>query len=158
LLVLNVSALNKLDVPVDPPQIVLVALSGFFTIFTVTLLFTQTHLIRRNMTTVEHLSVSSLRERQSAILSRKYPIYAVRARLKAQKAWEQEWGRPGLEGNIWWLGSASKNFESVFGKRKLFWLLPISNNANDGLDFPVNPRFDSTGRWRPRTEWPQGLQ
>jgi len=158
LLVLNVSAMNNFDVSVDPPQIVLVALSGFFTIFTVTLLMTQTHLILRNMTTVEHLNLQSLRERQSAILSRKYPIYAVSAKRKARKAWEQEWGRPGLEGNIWWLGSAYMNWESVFGKRKLLWLLPLGNGGNDGLNYPVNPRFDSTGRWRPRTEWPQELQ
>ena len=40
----------------------------------------------------------------------------------------------------------------------LFYVVPIGKDGNSGLAYPVNPRFDSKGRWRPRREWPRELQ
>ena len=36
--------------------------------------------------------------------------------------------------------------------------VPVSRGLNDGLSYPVNPRFDADGRWRRRSEWPLELQ
>lgn len=44
--------------------------SGFFTLFTLTLITSQIHLILLNMTTVEHLSLRSQKEREGAVLGR----------------------------------------------------------------------------------------
>lgn len=36
--------------------------------------------------------------------------------------------------------------------------VPVGRSGNDGLSYPVNPRFDSNGRWRRRAEWPPELR
>jgi palmitoyltransferase len=36
--------------------------------------------------------------------------------------------------------------------------VPIGRSASDGLDYPINPRFDNDGRWRRRPEWPEELR
>jgi hypothetical protein len=36
--------------------------------------------------------------------------------------------------------------------------VPISRGLNDGISYPVNPRFDADGRWRRSSEWPLELQ
>jgi palmitoyltransferase len=40
----------------------------------------------------------------------------------------------------------------------LSFQVPIGKAENDGLDYPVNPRFDDRGQWRKRTEWPPHLR
>lgn len=41
----------------------------------------------------------------------------------------------------------------------LFFLVPtIRRGGSNGLEYPVNPRFDFEGRWRKRSEWPEALQ
>lgn len=37
-------------------------------------------------------------------------------------------------------------------------LVPIGHHLGDGLNYPLNPRFDSAGRWKRRKEWPSDLQ
>ncbi|KAG6899623.1 hypothetical protein C0993_008565 [Termitomyces sp. T159_Od127] len=36
--------------------------------------------------------------------------------------------------------------------------VPIGRSLNDGLTYPVNPRFDAQGIWRQRAEWPEELR
>jgi palmitoyltransferase len=36
--------------------------------------------------------------------------------------------------------------------------VPLGGPVSDGLDYPVNPRFDAEGRLRPKKEWPAELQ
>jgi len=40
----------------------------------------------------------------------------------------------------------------------LFLIVPIGRSMNDGLTYAVNPRYDTEGRWRRRTEWPKELR
>lgn len=40
---------------------------------------------------------------------------------RAKRNWDAEWGRPGLEGNIWWLGGRRQNWEAVMGKNIWWW-------------------------------------
>jgi palmitoyltransferase len=79
---------------------------------------------------------------------------------------------------MWWLGSKRENWEAVMGRNIWWWfreprlqhltlsldrlfmllLVPIGHSLSDGETYPVNPRFDSEGRWRRRAEWPSGLR
>jgi len=74
------------------------------------------------------------------------------------KDWNNDWGRIGKEGNIFWREGARENWRGVMGSEKLGWILPIGKSETDGLHYPLNPRFDSEGRWRPRKEWPKELR
>lgn len=153
-----------------------------------------------NSTTVEHLSVARMQERERAILDRMFGMFQFRCdysylfflyaliltfnhdssqKFAQRKKWDEEWGRIGMEGNIWWLGSRRLNWEARMGPGVWYWLrtsislsteliltageppqytVPIGRSQGDGLDYPVNPRFDPEGRWRPRAEWPPELQ
>ena len=80
-----------------------------------------------------------------------------------------------MEGNLWWQGSIRTHWEAIMGPNVLMWfrelpsclqrdhpdarlVVPVGRSPVDGLSFPLNPRFDSEGRWRPRREWPIELQ
>jgi palmitoyltransferase len=77
-LVARASARSKDDFNVDPQHIVVLALAGLFTLFTATLLGTHIRLICDNLTTVEHLYDSDLRERERAGLSNALGIFQCR--------------------------------------------------------------------------------
>jgi len=142
----------------DPQEIVIIALAAMFGIFTIALLVSHVHLICLNQTTVESLGFRTLRDRENSVLTLIHPWYHFRARKETQRQWDAEWGRIGREGNIWWLGSARENWEAVMGKNVWWWFLPIGHTPNEGKTYPVNPRFDSGGRWQRRAEWPSELQ
>jgi hypothetical protein len=44
-----------------------------------------------------------------------------RGRAALRKKWDEEWGRIGKEGNLWWLDSRRKNWEAVMGKNVWTW-------------------------------------
>lgn len=44
------------------------------------------------------------------------------ARRKTLKEWDHEWGALSTEGNIWWMGSRSKEWFSVMGPNALGWI------------------------------------
>jgi len=138
---------------------------------------THMRLILLNMTTVEQIRVQDMKENESAMLSEMYSMCAFTEKRRTRALWDEEWGRPVIEGNIWWLGSGRKNWESVMGQSIWSWFcefrsstlsvltqriflfqVPIGKAENDGLNYPVNPRFDSQGRWRRRVEWPPHLR
>lgn len=58
-----------------------------------------------------------------------------RERKATQQRWDEEWGRIGREGNLWYLGSYRANWEMVMGKSKLGWIRTCS--------FPCLARFFS---------------
>ncbi|KAF8841075.1 zf-DHHC-domain-containing protein [Paxillus ammoniavirescens] len=148
------SSVSKLD----PQQIVVIALSGFFGIFAILMLITQLHLILMNQTTVESLNLRLMRDREQEILSHRYRWYEIGAKRRARQQWDSEWGEIGKEGNLWWLGSSKANWEAVMGRNVWWWLLPVGHHLDDGLSYPTNPRFDSVGRWRRKKEWPSDLR
>ncbi|KAF8550647.1 zf-DHHC-domain-containing protein [Imleria badia] len=158
LLSLNVKQRASAAPDLDPQQIVVIALAGFFGIFSSLILSSQLHLVLLNQTTVESLSYRSMRDREQALLSQMYKWYHFRAKRRTSKQWDSEWGRIGIEGNLWWLGSTRANWVAVMGKNVWWWFLPIGRHLDDGLNYPMNPRFDSAGRWRKRKEWPSDLQ
>lgn len=114
--------------------------SGFFTLFTSVLLSTHVTLILFNSTTVEHLSVERMQERERAILSRMFGTFQFRCALNnslfkanadvmnnsekmtQRRKWDKEWGRIGMEGNIWWLGSMRLNWEARMGPNVWYWI------------------------------------
>lgn len=117
-----------------------------------------------------------MKDHESAMLAEVYSMCAFAEKRRTRARWDEEWGRPAIEGNIWWLGSARKNWESVMGQSiwswfcefhnaivllpqlDLFFQVPIDQAGDDGLDYSVNPRFDDQGRWRKRAEWPPHLR
>ena len=44
------------------------------------------------------------------------------ARRRTLKEWDHEWGALSTEGNIWWMGSRSKEWFSVMGSNALGWI------------------------------------
>lgn len=44
------------------------------------------------------------------------------ARRRTLKEWDHEWGALSTEGNIWWMGSRSKEWFSVMGPNALGWI------------------------------------
>ncbi|EMD30904.1 hypothetical protein CERSUDRAFT_100876 [Gelatoporia subvermispora B] len=149
---------NDGGVDLDAQEIVIVALAALFALFTFALLASHVYLIMLNQTTVESLGVRRMKEREKHVLGRMFAWYEIGARRRTKKQWDAEWGNPNTEGNIWWLGSRRKNWESVMGTHIWEWFLPLGCSPANGLAYPVNPRFDEDGRWRPRKEWPKEFQ
>ncbi|EJD43540.1 zf-DHHC-domain-containing protein [Auricularia subglabra TFB-10046 SS5] len=143
---------------IDPTFIAIMALSALFLFFSIGMLSTHTRLIILNQTTVESMSTHQLRERESHVLAENLSCCDARSRRIIKHRWDEEWGNPNTEGNIWWLGSARANWEQRMGPSVLGWFLPIGRYGPDGLDYAINPRFDADGRWRRREEWPAHLR
>ncbi|KAI5122661.1 hypothetical protein M0805_007921 [Coniferiporia weirii] len=148
---------------IDAQQIVIIALSGLFSLFTVVLLAAQIRLILINQSSVESLIISGMREREREIIGQLAPLCdwgtnVHKKRSAIRKQWNEEWGTLHTEGNIWWLGSPHANWEYRMGKNRWGWFLPVGRSEGDGLTYPVNPRFDAEGRWRRRSEWPPELR
>lgn len=130
-----------------------------FGLFTGALVVTHTRLILYNLSTVEHISIMEKNDSESYLLSEAFSWFQFSAKARTKRAWDAEWGNWNTEGNIWWMGSARKNWESVMGTNVWWWFLPIGKSGEgDGLDYPVNARFDEGGRYRRRSEWPEELR
>jgi palmitoyltransferase len=96
------------------------------------------------------------------------------AKSKRRRAFDEEWGSVGTEGHIWWRGNAYEEWIDVMGKSWIGWIcelfagnrllpliwfqVPIGRGLRDGLSYPINPRFDSDGWLRRRSEWPEDLR
>ena len=85
------------------------------------MLATHIRLILLNMTTVERMRVQDMKEHESAMLANMYSMCAFAKKRRTRAEWDEEWGRPTIEGNIWWLGSGRKNWESVMGHSVWSW-------------------------------------
>ena len=101
--------------------------SALFSLFTVLLSLGHVRFLVRNQTSVESLSISYMRDRESETLSHLVPMCDWRApivhrrRETIRKEWDHEWGKLDTEGNIWWLGSARANWEHRMGKNPWGW-------------------------------------
>ncbi|KAI0043421.1 zf-DHHC-domain-containing protein [Auriscalpium vulgare] len=155
---LNAHASSRPSFSVDPQKIVVIALSGLFALFTIVMFLTHTSLISMNQTTVENISVRSMKQRESEMLGELYPWWNVSAKRRTKKQWDAEWGRIGFEGNLWWTGDVRKHWKEALGPNPWTWFLPVGRSPSDGLHFDRNPRFDREGRWLPRSEWPPELR
>lgn len=152
-----------------------------------------------NLSTIEEMGMNRIKARERAALSRVHGfgqfksvplssssvhcidhILEYRERRTTRRLWDEEWGRIGKEGNVWWLGSSRANWVAVMGTNKLRWFrtslssdcprrvpssdpasivpLPARPTPDDGLSYVPNPRFSPEGFWRPRREWPAELQ
>ncbi|KZO98845.1 zf-DHHC-domain-containing protein [Calocera viscosa TUFC12733] len=156
LVVANASLAYSNDL--DGEMIAVIAISGFFMLFTAMLLSSHVWLLTINATTVEHMWMQQLQQRDTAALSTRFSIWNPVAKGRQRAQWNDEWGSLYSEGNIWWLGSRRVNWEATMGKSPLGWFLPIGRSQSDGLSYPVNPRFSPSGRWRRRSDWPAELQ
>ncbi len=105
-----------------------------------------------------------------------YTKYESRSKRYCRKEWDNEWGDLDTEGHIWWIEDSRAAWEDVMGANVWGWFcecvrdtghdldtnmaptVPVSRGLNNGLSYPVNPRFDADGRWRRRSEWPNELQ
>ncbi|KAI6041765.1 DHHC palmitoyltransferase-domain-containing protein [Pisolithus marmoratus] len=146
------SVASDLQIPIA------IALAGLFGFFATGLLMTQVNLTLNNQTTVESMQAKAMKEREQAALAREFRWWQFGAKRKARSQWNQEWGRISKEGNIWWLGNYRANWEAVMGKNVWWWFLPVGRCPDDGMNYPVNPRFDAQGRWTRRDEWPEELR
>lgn len=148
--------------PVNAQHLVILGLSFIFVLFPLLLLMTQTYLVVRNMTTVEHLHLQRMQEREKGMLGEmtglglpcssaspiftsvgsaragrrsradtinfkrpRWPWQAILLRQQIRRRWDQEWGKLGTEGNLWWLGSKRANWEAVMGKSKWGWFCEL---------------------------------
>ncbi|KAG8898124.1 hypothetical protein FRB99_007651 [Tulasnella sp. 403] len=132
--------------------------TGLFAIFTGALLGTHIRLLLLNLSTVEEYGIKAMQETESHLLRTMFPWWNWKAMHRTRKTWDKEWGELTTEGNIWWLGSARKNWEQVMGKNPIGWFLPIGDSPADGLEYPINPRFTANGIWRRRKDWDPELQ
>ncbi|KZV83958.1 zf-DHHC-domain-containing protein [Exidia glandulosa HHB12029] len=145
---------------IDAFYIAIMALAALFSLFTVGMAATHIRLNMSNLTTLESMNAHQMWEQESAVLANALPWWDARSRREIRKRWDDEWGNPRTEGNIWWLGSASANWHARMGDSVVGWFLPVLGKRSDshGLDYAVNPRFDEEGRWRRREEWPEHLR
>jgi len=158
LLALNVRAAARVPLTVDSQHVVVLALSGLFSIFTFAMVSTHILLISTNQTTVEHLVARSMKDREKEVLDEMHSSCDFRAKRRTRQSWDAEYGRIGREGNMWWLGNTRANWEQVFGPRRWTWLFPIGTTRDQGLEYPRNPRFNDDGQWLPRKQWPPALR
>ena len=199
-LVVYTVRMNGSSSDLDPQMIVIIALyvwkithlsdfgrnshtiyrAGLFALFTSTLVVSHVNMILKGQTTVESMSIRSMRERESATLQRAYSWWEFgyvlcsatfslpftiffpshdtlfpsslviaahdpdayhpfssftftllisahqsvprSARRRTLKEWDHEWGALSTEGNIWWMGSRSKEWFSVMGSNALGWI------------------------------------
>ncbi|KAI9463940.1 DHHC palmitoyltransferase-domain-containing protein [Russula earlei] len=158
LLGLNVRAASRRGFTLDPQHIVIMAFSGLFSMFTLTMSSTHIVLISTNQTTVEHLAARTTKDREKEVLDEMHSFWSFKAKRRTRQAWDAEYGRIGREGNMWWLGSVRANWEQVFGPRTWTWFLPIGTTKDKGREFSRNPRFNADGVWLPRKQWPPALR
>ncbi|KAJ7161116.1 DHHC palmitoyltransferase-domain-containing protein [Mycena filopes] len=160
LLVFNAApALTNNGFDPDPQEIVIIALAALFALFTSSLAIAHTRMVLRSQTTVESLGIARMRERETAALGAAgLGCLNLGARQRALRAYDEEWGALETEGNIWWAGSARAGWEDVMGRSVWGWIFPIGAPLGDGLSYRPNPRFDTDGRWRRRSEWPEELR
>ncbi|CAE6345764.1 unnamed protein product [Rhizoctonia solani] len=149
---------RNISYQLDGQEIAVIALAGLFTMFTASLTAGHTRLLIINATTVESLGFSRTKEKDKASLEMAFSFWHCREKHQTRKRWDQEWGRVEREGNLWWLENARTNWEQVMGHKVYEWFLPIGKSPNNGMNYPVNPRHDPDGRWRPRSQWPAELQ
>ncbi|KAK0480312.1 zf-DHHC-domain-containing protein [Armillaria novae-zelandiae] len=158
LLTYNIRAGTATGGDLDVQQVVIIALSGLFFIFTTTLFISHIRLLYLSQTTVEAMYDRSMKDREGHVLNDAFGLCGFIQKIRVQRSWDEEWGRIGREGNLWWSGSGRKGWEDVMGDWWVGWIFPVGRGLSDGLNYTANPRFDEAGRWRRRKDWPVELR
>lgn len=78
--------------------------------------------------------------------------------LSINAAHEKQQGSAPRKGSGAKKGAWRTNMEQALGPSVLLWVLPVGKHPNEGLEFPMNPRFGAEGVWRKREEWPAELR
>ncbi|KAG6811505.1 hypothetical protein H0H92_007107 [Tricholoma furcatifolium] len=95
--------------------------SGLFAVFTVGMVFTHVRLIWSGLTTVESIQGTQMRQREERAMNEVIGYWAFGAKRRKVRSYDEEWGRIGLEGNIWWLGNGGEEWVSVMGTNVWGW-------------------------------------
>ncbi|KAL1741379.1 DHHC palmitoyltransferase-domain-containing protein, partial [Schizophyllum fasciatum] len=135
------------EIDIDPQIIVIIALSALFMCFTAAMAIAHTRQILMGQTTVELMQIRGMKERENAVMARVFSLWEISAKKRTRERWDAEWGALDREGNLWWQGSARKEWTSVMGERWIGWIFPIGRGGDDGMHYQPNPRFDPEGRW-----------
>ena len=53
-----------------------------------------------------------------------------------RRRWDEEWGKLGKEGNIWWLGNGTKGWIDVMGTNRWGWICECFLHLS--FFFPLN--------------------
>ncbi|KAF8920141.1 DHHC palmitoyltransferase-domain-containing protein [Mucidula mucida] len=146
------------DDDLDVQQIVIIALSALFFIFTFSLFVSHCHLLYLSQSTVESMRDRTMKDRESHVMNDALGFCNLRTKQELKRSWDEEWGRIGKEGNMWWLESGRKGWEDTMGTWWVGWIFPVGRGLSDGLHYTPNPRFDQEGRWRRRKDWPTHLR
>ncbi|KAF5334991.1 hypothetical protein D9611_010050 [Ephemerocybe angulata] len=94
----TVKGFNEPGVDLSPQQIVVVALSALFALFTFTLTVSHVVMIMMGQTTVENMQIQTMRERESEQLGKAYRWWEFRGKARTLREWDREWGRLGTGG------------------------------------------------------------
>ena len=106
----------------DGQMVAICAIAYFFAIFTASMTVTHVQLILMNESTIEQIAISDMRHREKAALQRELGVFAIKQKKTIVKQWDQEWGRPHTEGNLWWLESKQRNWKATMGPSPMRWL------------------------------------
>ncbi|KAF7369750.1 Palmitoyltransferase [Mycena venus] len=100
---------GRSDGDVDPQEVVIIALTALFFLFTASLGVAHSRMILLSQTTVENLNVQRLKERDGAGLEEAgIRCWEVATKRRVIAAYDAEWGRPDTEGNVWWAGERAQ--------------------------------------------------
>lgn len=146
---------------IDPQSTVICAIAAVLAFFTGSMFTSHVILILNGQTTIENISISDMKHRETSALNRHYSLFALKIKMKERRLMDKEWGNLDNEANLWYQGSKKANWKLVMGKSKWKWLVPFppgSLRPDNGMDYIPNPRRGPNGEWRRRSEWPKELQ
>lgn len=75
-----------------------------------------------------------------------------KGRKELRRRWDEEWGRIGKEGNLWWLGSSKANWQAVMGTNKWTWF--CMRFFLSSRRWILTLTFDSSTAWEHVPSWP----
>jgi palmitoyltransferase len=143
----------------DAQSIVICAIAAVLSFFTGSMTVSHIILILKARSTIEDISASDMKRRETSALNRVYPLFALKAKKRERNEWNRVWGRLDKEANLFWQGSNKKNWELIMGNSWWKWIItPPKYVPDDGLSYKPNPRRGSNGEWKTRDQWPREYQ
>ncbi|KAF9525142.1 DHHC palmitoyltransferase-domain-containing protein [Crepidotus variabilis] len=152
------TTLNESSHKLNPHIIIGTFFSTFFCPFTGHQFTKHVWHILHGQTLVESLYISRILAKEEEALNTVFSFWEFNDNWRIRQQWDQQWGSLHTEGNIWWRGSKWTEWIDVMGVNKLGWLLPFGVSQSDGLEYPMNPRFNGEGVLQKRVKWPKELR
>ncbi|KAH8926534.1 zf-DHHC-domain-containing protein [Atractiella rhizophila] len=146
---------------VDPQTIVIIGLGFVFGLFTVGLTITHAWMIGHNMSTVEHIGIANMKEREDRKIVEVFGLIGKwKEKREVRTQWTEQMGHLYTTGNIWFVeGGRRENWKRVMGRKWWMWIFPVNpERLDDGLHYEVNQRFDELGRLKRREQWAEHLR